>query len=350
MAVLTLAILCVGIVFQTSSAAVGTSEALLEQMESARAIDFQLRRDVAGIDKRAFLIIRSRLLDPHNANSPRFDQLAFLAYGSFSSRTGTFDPARPYTATTANAAHIWWGQLLMQQLNAPDASYAGYPFSRDPRQNSMPTGVLWNQNHWVHKEEECVLGRSATLLLPGKTVQPNEGIAATDGASSRHDVANIMPWQIIDQVNAARDLDSLARYCYRFQALSSVYDSQDPQNPFLDGCFQMHPIVLRGVSSLKIDWTDGTTDDKGELAWFGPTNFQGSAIDDQLSNFYSLDNEGIEWVFNDPDKYGQNYMAVFVGNRPGTWPTALRITYHVVNSEHRLQGGRDFVVVATLPD
>ena len=58
-AILVVIVLCVGIIFAGTSRAVGTSQALLEMLSNARAIQEQMTRDVAAIDKNGFLVIRS---------------------------------------------------------------------------------------------------------------------------------------------------------------------------------------------------------------------------------------------------------------------------------------------------
>lgn len=361
-AVITIVVIGVGYIFQSSSTAAGTSQALLEQMGDTRAIQRLLRNDLAGIDKRSFLIIRSRMLDPSNPASPRFDQIAFLAYGSFPNRTGADDLNNPFLdQTVANAAHIWWGQLVMEKLDPPDNSYSrsdqnekGWIWGH----RATPTGLIFQGDRWISKEDEFVLGRHTTLLVPGPisdggTIAPagrplkayrniNLDTPPIQGAgeskparinASRFAVAGILPHQIPAINHSQADL-----YCYRFKALASVYDSEVPENPFVNGSFRMHPIVAPGVSSFKIDWTDGTTDDGGQLVWFGPTHFKG-------------DND-IEFVTSETHvgSLEDHYRVAFNRSHPDLWPKALRFSYHIADPQHRLPGGRDYVEVIRLPD
>jgi hypothetical protein len=102
---------------------------------------------------------------------------------------------------------------------------------------------------------------------------------------------------------------------------------------------------MTGVSSFRIDWTDGSVypvgdvnGRDGQLVWFGPTQHR--------NDFYSAANlTGVEYGPNATT--GDDYIATFsYFNRP-KWPKALRITLHVEND--RLKGGRDFVQIVNLP-
>ncbi len=374
MAIVTVIILCVGVVFQSASSAVGTSQALLDETDSIEAIGHLLRRDIAGMDKRAFLTIRSRMLDAHNPASPRFDQMAFLAYGSFPDRTGSADSNHPFLDNTlANAAHIWWGQLIVERYNPPDPSYVNLDlqipaqqYSGPPTQSNvmggrgrpqpgLPTGVYYDGHQGILNENECVLGRHATLLLPGPSVngyiapagyvlRAYDGINSRGIESSRFDVAAVLPEQI-------RNIGlGGVTTCFRFHVPYSPYDIQVPdqtfngndqtvrESPFVTAAFRMYPIVLAGVSSLKIDWTNGTLDAHGQLAWYGPTNFKG---DNRIESIFPDDPAS-------PDR--DHYQAGFSGDDQSLWPRALRVTYHLVDPNHRLQGGRDIVEMISLPD
>ncbi|HVT81632.1 MAG TPA: hypothetical protein VHM90_13375, partial [Phycisphaerae bacterium] len=171
----------VGVIFSGVTRTVGSSQALLEVTAEERAVGMLLRRDFGGINKDGFLIIRSRVLDPSRVDSPRYDQVAFLAYGSFASKTGSDDPASPFVShAVANAAHIWWGQLVMATQDPPDPSYAGRS------DGGLPTGVYVTRQPGepedspgvaVVKEGNFVLGRHVTLMVPGPPDETNHVIA-----------------------------------------------------------------------------------------------------------------------------------------------------------------------------
>jgi len=422
MAIMAIIIVSVGMIFQGATAAAGTSQALLEQMDGVRSIERMLQRDVGGMDKRGFLMIRSTMLDPSNPSSPRFDQVSFLAHGSFPNHTGADDPQHPFDDhTEGNAAHIWWGQLVMECMEPPNPSYmrsnqaAGSP--------ELPTGVYrdYPNNRVIYHEEQCVLGRHVTVLLPGPT--DNAGRIAPAGRvlmaypsykqghliqgagesvpasieSSRFSVAtslptmNVLPpsgpplqlavgsanpepfefprtyapwhltgWVLFDWNKHSRPstptpppttrpnspapqpagplrFDESA-VCFRFKALLSPYDTDVPENPFVNAAFRMQSIVMSGVSSVKIDWTDGKVDRKtGELLWYGPTRHSGNNI---VEHFVSPEHQS---------PLDEIYTASFAGDWPEFWPTALRFTYHIVEPSHRLTS-RDVVVVVALPD
>ncbi len=53
--ILVIIVLCVGIIFAGTSRAVGTSQALMEMLSNARAIQEQMTHDVGAMDKSGFL-------------------------------------------------------------------------------------------------------------------------------------------------------------------------------------------------------------------------------------------------------------------------------------------------------
>jgi len=164
----------------------------------------------------------------------------------------------------------------------------------------------------------------------------------------------------------------LTCYCYRFKALNSVVDTEVSQNPFVNGYFRTTPIAMQGVSTVKIEWTDGavypvnTTINglpvAGQTAWYGYEKtyvqthsnsnvtppgtitvggtqysaemYQGGPNGTQLPA--ALSNDAYDVVFNYANK---EY-----------WPKAIRLTYHMADATGRLKGGRDFVQVIHVPD
>jgi len=92
----------------------------------------------------------------------------------------------------------------------------------------------------------------------------------------------------------------------------------------------MMPILLQGVPSFAVDWTDGSTTG-GQLNWYGIDNTSTSP------SFKA----NVEPAVDNDD----NAMyAFYPGNKfSGTtlqWPLALRFTYTITDPANRLGGGR----------
>jgi prepilin-type N-terminal cleavage/methylation domain-containing protein len=375
-AILVIIILSVAVIFSGASKSVSSSTALMETLSNVRAIQQQVDRLVGGIDKNGFLIIRSQMLyagdpatvlPPNADTSPRFDQVSFLSYGTFPNRTGS-DTVQPFVdGTSSNVAHVWIGHLVLEQNRASAAQLTNASFALANQAaplgiDAWPTGVLPGATP-TQIENQCTLGIHTTLLMPGvldatnqltvtdanvpaanKRVvkafrsiihDPADTIASVDGkaahiTSSRVAVAATTPPQLISDL-VAQGIDS-NRICYRFKALESIYDTDAASNQFVNGYFRQHPIALRGVSSFKVDWQDGST---GDWHWFNkPSGLPG--VDVQYKPT--------------PDPVtGNSYIASFTPNNRLSWPVALRFTYHIVDPNNRLQGGRDFTQVVRLP-
>jgi prepilin-type N-terminal cleavage/methylation domain-containing protein len=316
-AILLIAIAAIALLFQSTSRAVGTSQALLEMLSNVRAIQDQMTRDVASLDKNGFLIIRSRA----TPNGHRVDQVAFLALGSSTS------PQEPHV--TANAAHIWWGQLTLANDVTPADQSMPLPL------NALPAGDT--------------LGRHITLLLapatPGQYADPTipcfPDIAFTTPAlsfsaneppahitASRIGSAAFTPSQIMATLRTA-PIDP-ATYCYRFRSLPSVYGSQIS---IANAATRMTAIALQGVDDFQVEWTPAGAN--GQTSWYGLTNPQSATP-----------------TLNEPlPAHDDAYVACFSFDTPrAQWPTALRITFHVTDANHRLPGGRTFVQLLKLPD
>src|ERR1035437_733299 len=85
---LVVVILGVGLIFQSATSAVGVSQKMLDILSNVRSIQDQVDRDVAGMDKNCFLVIRSGTF-VDNGVVNRCDLVSFISYGSFRHRTGT---------------------------------------------------------------------------------------------------------------------------------------------------------------------------------------------------------------------------------------------------------------------
>lgn len=290
--ILVLIILSVGIVFRGAGQSVGISQVSLEMLSNVRALQQQLQRDVSGVDKNSFLVIRCGICT-NNSVSPaivrRCDQVSFISRGSFPHRTGTVSNT-PFADTTSTpTAFIWWGQLAMEKTGAAWAASD----VRNPSKflntnetvqlllNQVPTGIVPDPNA-MHPEPDYTLGRSAIILAPqdvalgaaGSGVQCNISPSGTPipafanqptvvpplsaidyGAKnagfnfdSQTEVANITQSRVDAAATTPSEIMSYLRqtlgipavraglnnryeadhYCYRFAALRSPYDGKDP--------------------------------------------------------------------------------------------------------------------------
>ncbi len=363
--ILVMIILAVGVIFAGASQSVGMSQAVMEEMSSVRATQQFIERELKGLNKDGFLVIRSRLLSADPALKDityHFDQLSFLATGSFQNRSGT-DSATPFTdSTTSSAAHIWIGHLIVEKNGAPPSyvtpdQRAVYP------QSQLPTGVVNNSGTLtITNESDFIIGHHITLLLPGPADAQNHVMTAgqnvmayptIDGTSpvriagnsaegtaypahitsSRYSIVAQTPSQVMQYAIQARLMGinnpEADLFTYRFRTLASVLDTEVAQNPFVNAYFRSTSNVMAGVSSFRVDWTDGSVT-AGELNWYGAANPRGLPGTETLG----------------PTPNGDTYVATFSYYNKPLWPKALRITMHVASARI---GGRDFVQVVNLP-
>ena len=328
--ILAIVILCIGMIFQSTTKAVGTSQALLETMSNARSIQDQLSRDVASIDKSGFLIIRSST-DP--TTGERSDQMAFLALGSFT------DPANGTLST--NAAHIWWGELC---TNA------------DTSTTSQSTPIALNASPTSDTMHLSTVGRHATLLMAKDASNPpgafqdirydtspvgiSSELSPAHITESRFNCAAITPSQVMSWIRTkvgargsrpGSSTFEADNYCYRFNALRDV---QASRISIVNGFSRMMPIALQGVSNFRIEWVEGGS---GEIAWHGAGSPKSPTP-----------------TVNEPvpaPASGDDYLAIFsFDSARDQWPSALRISFRLSDPNGRLQGGRTFVQVMKLPD
>jgi prepilin-type N-terminal cleavage/methylation domain-containing protein len=272
----------------------------------------------------------------------RTDQIAFLANGNFQSRTGDSNDDI-YNYLTSNAAAVWYGQLCISYGSPAPTNYLEWAQTALIPLGTAPTG---------NDAGEFLLGREAILLAPQAytyygvsyyaDINYSNAVAALHSAesgfvpyitSSRVDAVNITPDQIMKTVDANSLQYNADNYCYRFAtvrtpAASEITTSTNAQ--LTNGYFRMMPILLQGVPSFAVDWTDGTTNASGQVNWYG--------IDTGLSPSWTVANVEPTVDHND------NSMYVFypINKYNGTtlqWPVALRITYTVTDPANRLQGG-----------
>jgi type II secretory pathway pseudopilin PulG len=412
--ILVIIILSVGMTFSGVSKSVGTSQATMEEMAAVRATQRLIERDIQAMDRDGFLVIATRMNKPflpaNRDRTYRFDQLSFLTRGEFPNHTGA-NTNSPFTdSSTANAEHVWWGQGVMEKDASakPDISYAISNQSQATARPALPTGV--SPAGTLINENECTLLRHATLMFPGPASGTGEifpagqsvmaypglelGMSNVTGiekvsahiTSSRYAVAAVTPADVMRliayerQGNTSPFANVVAPsgapeydfYTYRFRALDSVYDTEVPTNPFVNGYFRTTPIVMRGVSSFRVEWTDGSVfppngyggypppdalGRAGQVKWYGPSGHGNGGemlyggTNSAVANFGTDNtkfNTNVELTTTQLNNagYGDDYVAVFGPHNKALWPKALRITIHVANE--RL-GGRDFVQVVDLP-
>ena len=183
----------------------------------------------------------------------------------------------------------------------------------------------------------------------------------------------------VTSVNATKSLTAIADFfCYRYSTLiapgaSEIGLTTLPAQQMLNAYYRMSPVMLQGVPSFAVDWTDGGLNDGTQayptlgppapatnptLNWYGidgnttsqsiPTNSSGPegpasggaaqlAVigNSQSAPGYATNVDSISYVF-------------YAGNK-AEWPKALRITYCVTDPNNRLQGGRWITQVVNLP-
>lgn len=408
-AILVVIILSVGVTFNGASRSVSVSNATMEMMSGVRAIQGVIEQDVSHIDRNGYIAIRCCLNNPNTAMagasgktfaelSYRFDQISFISTGSFNNRTGA-DTANPFTdSSTASAAHIWLGHGVIE------GSKPGY---QTPNQsiattvNQFPTGAVQGSPLAI-KEMDLTLLRHQTLLMPGPVNGQNQispagnkvmaysGLQNLPGnsitgqqegfpahiSSSRFSVAALTPAQVYQAIlrdtgtgGGQAQVPEIDLYTYRFRALAAVYDTEVTANPFVNGYFRTTPVLMQGVTSFKIEWTDGkiyppgdAQGRGGQLKWYGPTQWSGGGLVDPSGNNPQYGNDGsnpdaaveqfningISHTINGGGvNLGDHYIAVFNYSNREKWPKALRFTMHIASE--RLAGGRDFVQVVNLP-
>ena len=365
-------IIGVAIVFQSVGKVVGLSQVTLRLMSDVRAVQQQMASDVAGMDRSGFLVIRSKV-DPANSNR-RLDQMCFIAIGAFPNRTGTKNPS-PFTdRTVANAALVWWGQLVLEGAPGIVNAKSTADQTQELVISDLPSGG---------KDQEFILGRHCMLLLPNSPysgggvdtiihstapinaypdivlgTQFDSGVAMGTGennsklpriTSSRICTASMTAGQVMQAIMTGVGSPRSApryeadNYCYRYKTLPSVWATEQQVGgaTYLpNGYFRMHPIVQQGVASFAVEWTDGTSaSGSSPLKWYGLTNAALGVVP-----------KGDSAIEPSVGGSGDDYTAIFSFDNKSKWPKALRVRFRVTDQNDRLQGGREFVEVLKLPD
>ncbi len=320
----------------------------------------------------------------------RADQLTFVADGHFQGRTGSYSGSGSSASLsmsdylTATKAQIWYGQLT--------ASYG--PAAADTGNPELP---YWPENSWNPSSipngspaalpsgetaGQFFFGRECILMIPPGSPTWGAGVysslngnggywTAPDGetfyqTSSGLDAAYDVGLQggpgggpggpggpggggggsSGPQQTLASYLNSLAvsqgninvpiadPLCNRYGTVATPYDST---HGILNGCIRMEPIMLRGVPSFSVDWTDGSIvpgSNPPQLEWWG------------------LDNSGLPSSYESdllPGDDGCPETWVFYSQNQQYWPKALKITYLVTDRDNRMQGGHFVTQIIYLP-
>ncbi|HVS70638.1 MAG TPA: hypothetical protein VHQ47_05225 [Phycisphaerae bacterium] len=352
-----------GLIFRTSSAAVGMSEANLELLANVRAAQEQMQRDFSSLDRSAFLVIRCRKL-PHTPGRDEgyyCDQVSFIANESF--------PNQQFGPTGVNdqrvqAGLIWYGHLVVEGVNrlgahdlpVPDQSK---PLLGPPDQplDVLPSGATY---------EDLILGRHVTLLagpngprpdtvtlgnqvlpavpLPSAFSPPidvGESIPAHI-SSSRISLAAISTSQLMQliqyNVTTAGPLARVASYdrsghpppftetatCFRFKTLLDPLATEVKKDNFTslpNGVARMSSIFLQSCESFHVEV-------------YVPA----------LQQFKAPDG------YDRPAATGDNTIGVYSFDTPvELWPSAVRITMRIADPTHRLPGIHSFQQIISLP-
>lgn len=195
-----------------------------------------------------------------------------------------------------------------------------------------------------------VLAFTDVILAPAtSTTLVNVDGSVAHITTSRIAIASLTPGQVMQNImnqvttkgrgnpppngGARYEADN---YCYRFKVLPNPYATEIPIGGppnLVNGTFRMHPILLQGCGSFKVEWTDGGS---SGLKWYGlpagNTVVKGdTTIEPPLAN-------------------GDVYTAIFSFDNKTKWPKALKISYHITDAKDRLLGGREFTQVVALPN
>ncbi len=213
-----------------------------------------------------------------------------------------------------------------------------------------------------------------SFLKPAPS-SPTISVAA--GTGTLEGYINSLP--LTPAANSLYDIANL--FGYRYSTLPTPGASEigytgstPPANPLeitqqaLNGYYRMTPIMLQGVPSFAVDWTDGveaiptipTGQTVNQLEWYGLDGNTGTYSYPTIANpngpdFSSLDINATTPIAIQGNSYYSGTAAAdglvyvfYAGNRP-YWPKALKITYCVTDPNNRLQGGRWITQVVNLP-
>ena len=312
--------------------------------------------------------------------------LTFVADGHFQGRKGSYSGSGSNATLsmsdylTADKAQIWYGQLTASY--GPAAANTGNPELPYWPENSWNPSSIADGNPDALPSGETAgqffFGRECILMIPQGS--PTWGAGVYSNLNGNNGYWTAPDDETFDQtssgIDAAYDVglqggpgggpggpggggsssgpkQTLAAYlaslydnqgninvpiadplCNRFGTVATPYDST---HGILNGCIRMEPIMLRGVPSFSVDWTDGSTvpgSNPAQLEWWG------------------LDNSGL------PSSYGADLLPgddgcpetwVFYKQNREDWPKALKITYLITDRHNRMQGGHFVTQIIYLP-
>jgi type II secretory pathway pseudopilin PulG len=309
----------------------------------------------------------------------RIDQLTFVADGHFQGRTGSYSGSGSSATLsmsdylTADKAQIWYGQLTASY--GPAAANNGNPeLPYWPENSWNPTPMPSGSPAAVPSGEtagQYFFGRECILMIPQGS--PTWGAGVYSNLNGNNGIWTAPDGETFDQTSSAIDAaydvglqgggpggggssgpqPTLASYlaslydnqgninvpiadplCNRYGTVATPYDST---HGVLNGCIRMAPIMLRGVPSFSVDWTDGSTvpgSNPPQLEWWG------------------LDNSGLPSSYSAdllPGDDGCPETWVFYKQNRADWPKALKITYLVTDRHNRMQGGHFVTQIIYLP-
>ena len=207
-ALLVVIILAVGQIFRNASGAIGLAQATSEVVSNVRGAQLQIEQDIAGLDRRGFMTIKTLTA---GTGTIRSDQIVFTTVGSFTNYT----TANSYSsAASANAAIIQYDQA---------GTYVASPTTTSPA--------------YV-----AILARQVTALCVGTSYGT--------------------PGQIYGTLSLTAPLPAI-------QNPAAITTPPTVPASTTD-CFKMMPIMLQGVSSFAVDWTMSAPA-AGALVWTSPT-------------------------------------------------------------------------------
>ena len=321
----------------------------------------------------------------------RADQISFLETGDFHGHTGGTvssgagnenNTAGLSDYLTANKALVWFGQLVASYGTSGNNAtmQPDYPQSTLIPAGTPPSGETSGQFYF---------GREAMLLIPQGTpnlfgssvytypvLSTSSSGTASDGSaavtSSRLDAAydtipgavgttesyvGSLPNTPIASLTAS--LSTIANdFCYRFATLIAPGASEisaGTSAQALNGYFRMTPIMLQGVPSFAVDWTDGAQiTATGQLVWYGLDGTPNGTATTPAESYLPLYSAaaGSTSLPNPIAVAGTNSGDVayvfYAGNRQ-YWPKAIKITYEITDPANRMEGGKWITQVVNLP-
>ena len=207
---------------------------------------------------------------------------------------------------------------------------------------------------------------------PGFT-QPVTGLKSPGGVGTIEGYISSLPL-ISPSYTSLYDIADFFGYRYSTlitPAASEIGSAGVPAQQALNGYYRMTPIMLQGVPSFAVDWTDGVQNGAAapyQLNWYGmdgntgtpsppypsPASVGGPAFPNAITTFPNAiavaGNSGAGVVKQGSTTTPNTSLTYvfYAGNRPD-WPKALKITYCVTDPNNRLQGGRFVTQVVNLP-